>query len=202
MTHVKICGLRSLADIEAANRYRPDYVGFVFAKSKRQIDADTAATLRAHLAPQIKAVGVFVNQDAEFILSLCERGVIDCIQLHGDECAAYAKDLKERSGCKLIRSFSVKGDTLGDLPDYADYILFDTACGKQRGGSGKAFDWSLLEGIKGDYFLAGGLSPENAGEAVARLHPYCVDVSSGVETDGVKDPEKMRKLIMNLRESL
>ena len=199
MTKVKICGLRRMEDVEAVNRCLPDYVGFVFAESKRQIQPETASALKAHLHPLIQAAGVFVNQDPAWIAGICRQKVIDCVQLHGEEDEDYIQDLKRRISQPVIRSVAVRNGIAG-LSKGADYLLFDTAC-TTRGGSGTVFDWHLLEGFCGrPYFLAGGLEAANVADAIRLLHPYCVDVSSGVETDGWKDRQKIEEFIRNVRE--
>jgi phosphoribosylanthranilate isomerase len=198
MSKVKICGLSRPQDIDAANRALPDFIGFVFAKSRRQVSQAEAAALKERLDPRIKAVGVFVNEDIERIAGLCQRGIIDWVQLHGEEDEAYLARLRLRTGCPVIKSVSVGAD-LPPLPKGADYLLFDTAS-IHRGGTGQAFDWRVLQGYQGTpYFLAGGLSPQNVAQALRALTPYCVDVSSGVETDGVKDPQKIDAFVRMVR---
>ena len=200
MTKVKLCGLRRREDILAANDCRPDYVGFVFAGgSKRRLDEQTAAALKDMLHPDIAAVGVFVNQDPAWIVSLCKKGIIDCIQLHGDEDEAYLAALKAMADYPVIRSASV-GKSVQPTSPLADYMLYDTAS-VRRGGSGRRFDWALLKQIGGRYFLAGGLDAGNAAEAVRLLSPYCLDVSSGVETGDWKDPIKMEQFVCAVREA-
>lgn len=198
MSKVKICGLSRSGDIDAVNRSLPDFAGFVFAPSKRSVDARTAADLRDRLDGRIEPVGVFVNQRAEFIADLCVRGVVNYVQLHGDEDDEYIRRLRESCGRPVIKALGV-GRALPPLPDGPDLLLFDTAS-EQRGGCGKTFDWGVLQNYGGPpYFLAGGLSAVNVGEAVCRLRPYCVDVSSGVETDGVKDAGKIEEFVRLVR---
>ncbi|MCL2004005.1 MAG: phosphoribosylanthranilate isomerase [Oscillospiraceae bacterium] len=198
MSKVKICGLTRPEDIDAVNRVLPDYVGFVFAPSRRRIDEKMAAALKARLNSRIQAVGVFVNGDADIVEHLYRGGVIDLAQLHGDEDEAYIARLKDRCGCPVIKAGGV-GKTLPPLPENADYWLFDTLS-VRRGGTGRAFDWGLLKGFNGPpYFLAGGLTAQNAAEAVRTLSPYCADVSSGAETDGVKDAEKIEAFVRLVR---
>ena len=190
MPKIKFCGLRRMQDIEYANHCLPDYAGFVFAPSKRQITPDFAASLREKLDPRIQTVGVFVNQDPEEIVQLQQRGVIDVIQLHGAETEEYLQDLKTRCSAEIIRSVAV-GEELPPYTAKADYLLFDS-CSPQNGGSGKAFNWNLLKAVQDvHYFLAGGLHCGNLESALSALNPYCVDVSSGIETEGLKDFEKM-----------
>ncbi|MCL2470022.1 MAG: phosphoribosylanthranilate isomerase [Alphaproteobacteria bacterium] len=194
MAKVKICGLRSLKDVKTADCEMPDFVGFVFAQSSRQIDKKTAAKLKRHLNPMIKTVGVFVNQDIDFIISLYAEKILDLIQLHGDEDSAYIEKLRERCRCKIIKA----GHPTSPMPENADYLLFDN----KRGGSGQTFDWNLLKDYKGPpYFLAGGLNAENVAQAIRMLSPFCVDVSSGVETDGLKDMKKVEAFVRIVRET-
>ena len=198
MTRVKMCGLRRAEDIEAANRLMPEYIGFVFAPaSRRFISLEEAAALRQALSPGIRAVGVFVDEDAETVAQLLESGVIDIAQLHGNEDEAYIARLKARTGKPVIRAFRVKNaeDLRAAEASPADMILLDAGA-----GDGKTFDWSLLSSVSRPYFLAGGLTPENTAEAVKRYHPFAVDVSSGIETDGFKDCNKMRAFMRAVRE--
>lgn len=198
MTRVKMCGLRRAEDIEAANRLMPEYIGFVFAPaSRRFISLEEAAALRQALSPGIQAVGVFVDEDAETVARLLESGVIDIAQLHGNEDEAYIARLKARTGKPVIRAFRVKNaeDLRAAEASPADMILLDAGA-----GDGKTFDWSMLSSVSRPYFLAGGLTPENTAEAVKRYHPFAVDVSSGIETDGFKDCNKMRAFMRAVRE--
>ena len=198
MTRVKMCGLRRAEDIEAANRLMPEYIGFVFAPaSRRFISLEEAAALRQALSPGIRAVGVFVDEDAETVARLLDSGVIDIAQLHGNEDEAYIARLKARTGKPVIRAFRVKNaeDLRAAEASPADMILLDAGA-----GDGKTFDWSMLSSVSRPYFLAGGLTPENTAEAVKRYHPFAVDVSSGIETDGFKDCNKMRAFMRAVRE--
>lgn len=198
MTRVKICGLRRAEDIVAVNRVLPDYIGFVFAESRRQVDADTAARLKERLDGRIRSVGVFVNQEIGCISALCREGIIDLVQLHGDEDGGYIERLRESCGCRIIKSVSI-GNALPPLPESADFLLFDAAS-KLRGGTGKTFDWNVLKGYNGPpCFLAGGLDISNAEEAVTEFRPFCVDVSGGVETDGFKNSEKISEFVHLVR---
>ena len=200
MTKVKICGLSRVEDIDAVNSALPDYIGFVFAQSSRRIDEATAMMLKERLDLQIKSVGVFVNEDAENVAALCNCGVIDFAQLHGDEDEDYIARLKDRCGCPVIKAIGI-GDELMTYPCNADYLLFDTLSHK-RGGSGAAFNWSLLAGFSGKpFFIAGGLSAHNVSEVIITLAPFGVDVSSGVETNGKKDVEKIYEFISIVRQT-
>lgn len=177
----------------------PDFIGFVFAPSRRRVDLKTAAMLKEILNSRIKAVGVFVNEDIKTVSEIYQDGIIDWIQLHGEESDEYIKRLKETCDCPVVKSVGV-GDTLPPLPMHPDFLLFDTLSA-QRGGIGKSFDWRILEAYCGkQFFLAGGISADNVAGAVQLLDPFCMDVSSGAETDGYKDPEKMIKLVQAVRE--
>nr|WP_320025846.1 phosphoribosylanthranilate isomerase [uncultured Acetobacterium sp.] len=194
MTKIKICGLTRLADIEAVNAVKPDYIGFVFATSKRQVDMETARTLKQALVPGIEAVGVFVNHPVTEIIALAEAGIIDIIQLHGDEDEATVRLLQAQTGLPVIRAFRIKSQA--DIKETtADYRLFDTYDPSQYGGSGATFNWELLDDVTGDFFLAGGLNSGNIEAAIKQVKPYCVDISSGVETDGVKDRDKIINIV-------
>ena len=198
MTRIKLCGLTRPCDIEAANALLPEYIGFVVAeKSRRRVTDQEAKALRAGLDPAVQAVGVFVREQPERVAALLNEGVIDLAQLHGGEDESYLASLRELTDRPLIQAFRV--ETEEDLrraeASTADYILLDHGAG----GTGEAFDWSLLRGFERPYFLAGGLGPENAAEAVKALHPFAVDVSSGIETDGVKDRRKMREFVEAVR---
>ena len=198
MTRIKLCGLSRPCDIEAVNALLPDYIGFVFAgKSRRYVSPEKAKTLREALNPAIKAVGVFVREEPAVVANLLSDGIIDLAQLHGGEDEAYIARFRALKDRPIIQAFRI--DTPADLDraraSSADYILLDNGAG----GTGAAFDWSLLRGFDRPCFLAGGLGPENVAEAVATLHPYAVDVSSGIETDGCKDISKMQAFVMAAR---
>lgn len=189
MTKMKFCGLKRPADIEAVNELQPDYIGFVFAKkSKRYVTPETARELKALLRPEIQAVGVFVNEEAAVIADLLNTGVIDIAQLHGSEGEAEIAALRALTQKPIIQAFQVKTeeDVRTAEKSTADLILLDSGA-----GTGTTFDWEILHNVKRPYFLAGGLDPENVADAIKRAHPYAVDVSSGIETDGIKDREKM-----------
>ncbi|MCL1856012.1 MAG: phosphoribosylanthranilate isomerase [Clostridia bacterium] len=187
-----------MEDIAAVNSVLPDFAGFVFAPSRRRVDIETAIMLKSKLDPRITAVGVFVNERINTIAQMRKTGIIDLVQLHGDEDDVYIRRLKEICGCCLIKATGV-GDTLPQLPDEADYVLFDTLS-EQRGGTGKPFGWGVLEKYCGPpYFLAGGLTLENVSDALDLLSPFCVDVSSGVETNGAKDAKKIERFVNTVR---
>lgn len=189
MTRIKLCGLSRPCDIEAANELKPEYIGFVFApKSKRYVTAEKAVELKRLLDPDIKAVGVFVNERLETAAGLLNSGIIDLAQLHGKEDRRYIERLRELTGKPLIQAFQI--ETEEDIKEAresaAEYILLDSGA-----GTGTTFDWRLAQKLKRQYFLAGGLTPGNVGEAVRILSPFAVDVSSGIETDGYKNKAKM-----------
>ena len=197
MTKIKFCGLTRTGDIEAANELKPDYIGFVFwPKSKRAVTAGQAKTLKAKLDPSIKAVGVFVDEDMEAVKSLLDGGIIDIAQLHGHEDEDYITGLKKASGKPVIKAFKIRSeeDIRKAEASPADLVLLDAGM-----GDGVTFDWSLIKNTGRPYFLAGGLDPDNAADAVRTLHPYALDVSSGIETDGLKDTNKMAAFAASVR---
>lgn len=213
MQKIKLCGMMKPCDIEYANRIKPDFVGFIFANTRRKISAAQAKQFREALDAEIPAVGVFVNEDIPVITSLVQNGCIDMIQLHGEEDADYIRRLREVCDVPVIKA--VKVQTVEQIRQAAalpvDYLLLDTYRKGILGGTGEAFDWELLREAKivaGDtaegelfgkpYFLAGGLHAGNLREAAA-LGSYGLDVSSGIETDGSKDFTKMVKVMELVR---
>lgn len=195
MVKIKICGLRRLEDIEIVNKYKPDYIGFVFADSKRKVTHDLADKMKKKLDSSIESVGVFVDADIEEILKLYDDGIIDIVQLHGSESEEYIKNLKQKSNyqLKIINAIEMSGEK--DLLEYddslADYLLLDS--GK---GSGKTFDWRLIrKDLKKEFFLAGGLNANNITLAVEEFNPYAIDLSSSLETDGYKDEMKIKEVM-------
>ena len=215
MIRVKFCGIRRTKDIEAVNRLQPDFAGFVFAKSKRQVTKGQAAALKELLDPGIKTIAVLVNMPAEEAAALANSGIADMLQLHGDEDAAYIAKLRTLTRVKIIKAIRLRnGDCainaklLAEAAQ-ADYYLFDTFLPEAYGGTGKTFSLSLLNSLPIDkpIFLAGGLDADNVAEIIeqiqsdAKLFPffYGVDVSGGIETDGVKDPIKMEAFIKAIR---
>ena len=197
MTKMKLCGLSRPCDIEAANELKPDYIGFVFAsKSKRYVTYEKATELKKRLLPEIQAVGVFVNEHPQEVAKRLENGMIDIAQLHGDEDEAYIKQLRLLTDKPIIKAFRI--ETAQDIKianqSTADYILLDSGA-----GTGEVFDWGFVKSIRRPYFLAGGLDARNAARAVKALYPVAVDVSSGIETDGVKDKTKMAAFIAAVR---
>ena len=206
MVKLKICGMRRAEDIEMANSYKPDYIGFVFAESPRKVSYEQAKELSDLLSEDIVPVGVFVNEHMKLIVDLFKDGIIEMAQLHGDEDEKYIRNLKDKSieetgkQIPVINAIEIKDgadydDELLKWRDSAsDYFILDS--GK---GSGKTFDWSLIdkesEFFKNSIFLAGGLNSENLALAIEEFNPFAVDLSSSVETDGFKDEEKIKEII-------
>ncbi|GHT10502.1 N-(5'-phosphoribosyl)anthranilate isomerase [Endomicrobiia bacterium] len=198
MPKIKICGLKREEDVSFVNIAKPDYAGFVFAGVKRKIDFNTAVRFRSLLDDTIQSVGVFVNDKIDNIVNLCEGKTIDLVQLHGGEDESYIGRLKERIKKPVVKAVRVK-DKIYSAATKADFMLFDTYSSFEYGGSGKIFDWDLLKEFRNPFFLAGGLNRDNIAEAVKKLNPYCVDLSSGVETNGVKDLNKIIETVKILR---
>ncbi len=223
-TGIKICGMRRKEDIEAANACRPDYIGFILSPGfRRSVTPEEAEQLARRLAPGILKVGVFVNESVEKVVEAA--GFLDLIQLHGSEDNAYIRDLRGRMATSdprglleatndprgrmtkpVIQAFRIRSadDLKRAMESEADYLLLDNGT-----GTGEAFDWSLIrdaEALKRGaaarpWILAGGLGPDNVAEAVRRFRPFAVDLSSGAETDGWKDPEKMVRCVQAVREA-
>jgi phosphoribosylanthranilate isomerase len=201
MTKIKICGLTRSVDITVVNEVLPDYIGFVFAKSRRQVSETNAKELKAKLHSGIQAVGVFVNEDPEQIIRLCSLGIIDIIQLHGDENYEYIRKLKARVSNPIMKAVRVRSsEDIRKANEYdCDYLLLDAYSADQYGGSGEAFDWSLITKVNKPFFLAGGIEKDNVLSAITQTFPYAIDVSSGVETGGFKDRDKMNDIIAIVR---
>lgn len=197
---IKICGLTRPEEIAAVNEALPDYIGFVFAPSRRQVSREQAAELKKRLDPRVLAVGVFVGAPAEEIAALCEAGIIDLIQLHGEEDAAYIAALRAQTGAPIIRAVRVRNTeqilAAETLP--CDYLLLDSYREGMAGGTGEPFDRSLIPALRKPFFLAGGIGPDTIREAAAH-RPYCLDISSGAETGGRKDPYKINTLVRAVR---
>lgn len=223
MTRVKICGLKTLADVEKVNRYLPEYVGFVFADTKRFVTDEQAFDMRQALDRRIQSVGVFVNEPMEHVIELCDKGVINVVQLHGEESESYIRELKQRTDTVVIKAVRVQSveQVLEQMSQEADYMLFDTYKKGAPGGTGERFSLEILkesfqelsangQAVK-PYFLAGGLDCQNVAEILGQVQCnafgecnvfgecIAVDVSTGVETDGVKDETKIKQFIENVR---
>lgn len=197
-TRVKICGLRRPEDIDYVNEAMPDFAGFIFVPGRRRfVDPEQAAGLRAGLADGIRAVGVFADAAPAYVKQTAETAGLDVIQLHGNEDEEYIRHVRNETGLPVIKAVKVEteADVARAVSSPADRILLDNG----RGGTGASFDWSLVADVPRDFILAGGLSPGNVANAIEAVHPWGVDVSSGVETDGYKDPEKIRRFMNTIR---
>lgn len=205
---IKICGLKRKEDVDYVNQYMPDYIGFVFAGVKRKIDFETAKVLKHRLNPQIKAVGVFVNEDISFILRLVVDGILDIVQLHGDEDERYIIELKEslknygKKNIPIIKAVRVqtKEQILDAEQLPVECLLLDAFKEDEYGGSGKIFDHKLIPELQKPFILAGGITSENVMEILDELSrqgkkPVCIDVSSSVETNGYKDKIKIGNIV-------
>lgn len=203
MAKIKLCGMFRECDIDYANEALPDYIGFVmfFPKSHRNITAETAKKLKDRLDGRIQAVGVFVDAPPECCADCANRGIIDLIQLHGNENADYIRSLRKLCKAPIIKAVKVtsENDLMFAKSFHADYLLFDSGT-----GTGQSFDHRLLEqaSVQEPFFLAGGLTPLNIAEVIQKHRPYAVDLSSGIETDGKKDREKMLAAVRAAREAL
>lgn len=204
MTKVKICGLFRPEDIQYVNKLKPDYIGFMFyKKSTRYVTPEMAAELKQMLAPEIVAVGVFVNDPIDFIAELVEKKIIDMVQIHGDEDEAYMQELHNCINVPIIKAVRVKDESSFDgLENYAcDYFLFDTYKKGMYGGTGERFNLTLGDEkrIGKRYFVAGGLDATTVGEVLEHTYAMGVDVSGGVETNGLKDESKIAAFIEAVR---
>ena len=182
---LKICGLKTLQDIDYINKAGVDYAGLVFAPHRQRISAETARILKAALDPGIKAVGVFTDEPYEFIYNLAEEGVIDLVQFHGSR--------EYPMPCPTIRAFLMR--TQADImPTNCDYALFDSFGRGTRGSTGGMFNWRLIDGYRDKpFFLAGGIGLSNIGKAM-EINPFCIDISSGVEENGEKSFNKIMEV--------
>ena len=197
LTKVKICGLSRGCDIEYANRLKPDYIGYAFwQKSRRYVTREQAEALTQRLDEAITPVGVFVDEEPELVSRLANEGTIKVIQLHGHEDEAYLKELKSMTDAPIIKAFRIRSaadiERANAFP--SDYVLLDNGY-----GTGQTFDWSFVSRIDRPFFLAGGVNADNVRDAIDKLLPYAVDISSGVETDGHKDFDKMQHFINKVR---
>lgn len=236
MTKIKICGLKRLQDIEYVNELLPDYVGFVFAKSKRQVDMEKAEELIYKLNNSIKTVGVFVDEDIKKVKNIAENLKLDVLQFHGKEDEEYFSQLKEFQLWKsvsikvdltqtkaarkpkeidLLDSHKINGENNSDFYNLEEYqkdldklnkynieaVVLDSSVKGAEGGTGVSFDWKVISklNIGKKLILAGGLNTDNVTEAVNKVKPFAVDVSSGVETEGVKDFNKIKTFIEKVR---
>ena len=207
---VKMCGISKVETIPAVVEAKPDYMGLVFAPSKRQVTVDQAKTLVEELHKQytkrynngaeqsnndeIKTVGVFVNETLDNLVSIATEANLDVVQLHGDEDEAFIQSLKERTNVEVWKAVQIRSaaDAEAWIDSRADMLLFDAYHKDERGGMGEVFDWSSLDEFERPFMLAGGIDSTNVARAIRTVRPYGIDISSGIETDGVKDDEKIK----------
>ena len=195
MTKVKICGLSNIEAVKTAVSAGADYIGFVFAPSKRQVTLEQAAELAKFIPSHIQKVGVFVSPGRAELLEAVDKVGLDFVQVHGQ----VVDKLFENLPCGSIQAVQVDGD--GHVPNsQADYLLFDAPVA----GSGQTFDWGQLDTteLSQPFFIAGGLNEDNVARAIQHFSPFAVDVSSGVETDGQKDHEKIRRFIERVKNGI
>lgn len=211
---IKICGLKRNEDIDYVNQSNPDFIGFVFAGTKRKIDFETAKRLKERLAHSIPSVGVFVNAEIDFIVRLVTAHILDCVQLHGDEDENYILALRlaltkiHRGDITIIKAVRVKNreQVLEAEKLSVDYLLLDAFTAGEYGGSGTLFNHDWIPELSKPYFLAGGITGENVIPILEALReknhlPYCIDVSSSVETDGYKDERKIHEIVKLVHEA-
>ncbi|WP_234123306.1 phosphoribosylanthranilate isomerase [Clostridium hydrogenum] len=202
MAKVKICGIKRGEDVDIVNSFMPDYVGFVFAESKRKVSVEEAQKLILGLNPQIRKVGVFVNESYARVISIAKILKLDVLQFHGDEGNEYLEKFKTYEVWKAA-SINSKSDIEKVSLYNVNGIVVDSLDGNGNGGTGKKFDWSILKKYKNSIlkpiFVAGGLNEENIQECIKELQPFGVDVSSGVESNGVKDKLKIKNFITKVR---
>lgn len=190
MAKIKICGLKREEDIEFVNALKPDYIGFILSSGfRRSITRQQAERLKSLLTPDIKAVGVFVDDDKENIDYYINNGIIDLVQLHGSESPEFCRNIN----APVIKYFNQEGfDKINDYD--VDFLLFDSGT-----GTGKSFDWSKIPKTDKPFFLAGGINKDNIRQAIEQVSPYCIDLSSAVETDGNKDYYKIKQIMEKLK---
>lgn len=209
MVKVKICGIKRMEDVSYVNQYLPDYIGFVFADTKRKVTLETAAELAKELDPKIQKVGVSVKGDIGLLTEALSGGTVDYLQLHGDETREYEEELFAHlidSGVANPWEKCIKAYRIRDAEDFkrvgetkCEWILLDTYSPALPGGTGERFNWDLIKGIDQPFFLAGGIGLHNVEQAIKEVKPYAIDVSSSLETDGVKDKEKIRLFMERIR---
>ena len=207
---VKMCGISKVETIPAVVDAKPDYMGLVFASSKRQVTVEQAKTLAEELHKQyaarynsgadqsdtdeIKTVGIFVNETLDNLVTIAEKVHLDAVQLHGDEDETFIQSLKECTNVEVWKAVQIRSaaDAEKWIDSSADMLLFDAYHKDERGGTGEVFDWSALDEFERPFMLAGGIDSTNVARAIRTVRPYGIDISSGIETEGVKDNEKMK----------
>ena len=194
---IKICGLFRDCDIDYVNEAKPDFIGFVFAKSRRQVSGEWAEAMRSKLRSEITPVGVFVNESLANVARLLNNNIIEMAQLHGAENEHYIQELKSLTQKPIIKAVRVLShdDIEAAQHTVADFLLLDNG----TGGTGESFDWSLVRQVTKPFFLAGGLKADNIEQAIVATSPYAVDLSSGVETGGLKDRAKILEIVRSMR---
>lgn len=206
---VKMCGISKVETIPAVVEAKPDYMGLVFAPSKRQVTVDQAKTLVEELHrgyaqkygsdtehdknDTIKTVGVFVNETVDNLVTIANEANLDAVQLHGDEDEAFIQSLKERTNVEVWKAIQIRtaADTEKWIDSSAEMLLFDAYHKDERGGTGEVFDWSSLDAFERPFMLAGGIDSTNVARAIRTVRPYGIDISSGIETNGMKDDKKI-----------
>ena len=192
MARVKICGINSPEDVEIVNELKPDYVSFAFYKNKRQVTYEKARKLKQLLDKDIRVIGVFVDENTNVVASAANDDLLDVIEFHGNEGPGEIERIKAFTSKPIIQGFRIRSraDVEIALDSHADSILMysDSECGVPM-------DWKLLTNVTRPYFLAGGLNADNIEKAIKICHPFAVSVTTGVETDGIKDREKMAAFI-------
>lgn len=206
---VKMCGISKVETIPAVVEAKPDYMGLVFAPSKRQVTVDQAKTLVEELHrgyaqkygsdtehdknDTIKTVGVFVNETVDNLVTIANEANLDAVQLHGDEDETFIQSLKERTNVEVWKAIQIRtaADTEKWIDSSADMLLFDAYHKDERGGTGEVFDWSSLDAFERPFMLAGGIDSTNVAHAIRTVRPYGIDISSGIETNGMKDDKKI-----------
>lgn len=211
---VKMCGISKVETIPAVVEAKPDYMGLVFAPSKRQVTVDQAKILVSELHKQyanrynrnviqwsndvvqefIKTVGIFVNETLDNLVTIATEVNLDAVQLHGDEDEAFIQSLKERTNVEVWKAVQIRSaaDAEAWIDSSADMLLFDAYHKDERGGTGEVFDWSCLDEFERPFMLAGGIDSTNVARAIRTVRPYGIDISSGIETEGAKDDEKIK----------
>lgn len=201
---LKLCGIRRPEDISYVNSFPPDYIGFVFAKSKRQVTAEQAAALARELRRGIQTVGVFVNEPLENLQHIARTARLDVLQLHGDEDEAYITALRQHTDLPVWKAVRVTdAESLQSADNLsADRLLLDSFSPAAYGGTGKTANWTMIQTARPQtpFFLAGGLTIDNLTEAIETVHPEGVDLSGGIETDGYKDKEKIKAVVERVRQ--
>ncbi len=201
MPRIKICGMSRTEDAVIINAVRPDCIGFIFAHSKRQVTLEKAQMIKKLVSPLIKTAGVFVDETKTVIIDTAHSLKLDIIQLHGNETEEDIKEIRQAAGCSIWKAVRVKDSS--DIEKWrnssADMLLFDTFSRNAAGGTGKEFDWSILEEFDRPFILAGGLCSTNIARAIRKVYPWGVDINSGVETKSVKDPVKINEIMSIIR---